>query len=421
MAIHRFPAFCAALVGGYTFLQIPLRILFESTGAVLRRRKWKFKSGSSTRASRAAAAFFSAWFSLQLLNTEKTRNIKLQPRQSQYGRMGGTVDVSEPEKTDRPKLPMPPPLIGRTMDLTLFAVTRVIETVVADVWSRHRTSRVSHNKWTSTEVAISHLTEAGVFAISAGRVMWAWFYLPECLPRAYHKWIQEAAQVDHRLIEVLRKARCGQFIYGKDTGVASILQSMCSDHGWPLSWGNPAVTIPIPCETVHMGTGKSCHYHAISRFARAFKFALATYLPLQILVKTQGRKLSLGALQKACQEALRSSIFLGAFIGLFYYGVCLARTQLGPRLFSPDTISPMMWDQGLCIQAGCVLCGFSILIEAEKRRQEVAMFVAPRAAATLLPRAYERKVGHAWVRDKLSGPEANRVIVFLERTSCFRE
>ena len=52
-----------------------------------------------------------------------------------------------------------------------------------------------------------------------------------------------------------------------------------------------------------------------------------------------------------------------------------------------------MWDSGLCVQAGCVLCGFSILIEAEKKRQEVAMFVAPRAAATLLPRAYERKVG----------------------------
>ena len=321
----------------------------------------------------------------------------MQPEQSQDEASGRLIPSTEPDQPGIPNsaVPLPPLLAGRTMDLTLFAVTRAIETVVAEMWARHKTRRVSNNKWTSTEAAISHLADAAVFAISAGMVMWAWFYLPDRLPRAYNKWIQEAAQVDHRLIEVLRKARRGEFVYGKDTGVAPILQSMCQEHGWPLSWGDPAVTIPLPCEMVHMGTGKSCHYHATSRFARAFKFALATYLPLQILVKARGGKVSVKALTKACKDALRSSAFLGAFIGLFYYGVCLARTQVGPTVFSGNSISPMMWDRGLCICAGCALCGSSILIEAEKKRQEVAMFVAPRAAAALLPRAYEKKVGCA--------------------------
>ncbi|KAL8820860.1 MAG: hypothetical protein Q9223_001016 [Gallowayella weberi] len=94
---------------------------------------------------------------------------------------------------------------------------------------------------------------------------------------------------------------------------------------------------------------------------------------------------------RTCKAALRSSAFLASFISLFYYGVCLSRTQLGPRLVSPKVISPMMWDQGLCVCAGCVLCGWSILIETKRRRQEVALFVAPRAAATLLPRQYEVK------------------------------
>ncbi len=88
--------------------------------------------------------------------------------------------------------------------------------------------------------------------------MWAWFYLPNRLPRAYNKWIGEAAQVDHRLISVLRKAHAGEFIYGEDTGQAHILQDMCSDYGWPLAWADPVKTIPIPCEVVHMGTGPSC-------------------------------------------------------------------------------------------------------------------------------------------------------------------
>jgi hypothetical protein len=44
---------------------------------------------------------------------------------------------------------------------------------------------------------------------------------PERLPRAYEKWIGEAAQVDSRLIEALRRVRRGVFVYsrthGKDT------------------------------------------------------------------------------------------------------------------------------------------------------------------------------------------------------------
>ena len=397
MALHKLPAFCAALAGGYTFLQIPLKILLGRTRGTLQSRRRNFKLSTSLQASRAIAAFLSAWFSLQLLNYPRERGGQSQAKQPQPNAVAATAanDKFDSRNVARPTKTLPPLLSGRSMDLTLFAVTRAIEAVVGDLWSCHKARRVANSRWTSTEAAISRLVDAGVFAISSGTVMWAWIYVPDRLPRAYNKWIQEAAQVDHRLLKVLRKARWGEFVYGKDTGVAPILQSMCKEYGWPLSWGDPAVTIPLPCEMVHMGTGKSCHYHAVSRFARAFKFAFATYLPLQILVKARGGTISTKALQKACKEALRSSAFLGAFIGLFYYGVCLSRTQVGYKLVSPKIISPMMWDQGLCIRAGCALCGFSILIEAEKKRQEVAMFVAPRAVATLLPRMYEEKVGRA--------------------------
>ena len=220
--------------------------------------------------------------------------------------------------------------------------------------------------------------------------MWAWFYLPHRLPQAYNAWIKSASEVDDRLVEVLRRARAGEFIYGKDTGQASVLQNMCKDYGWPLIWGDPSKTVPLPCEMVHMGSGASCHWHAFVRFLKAFKFALGMYLPLQILIRA--KHLSLSQLQKACREAARSAAFLGAFISLFYYGVCLSRTQLGPRLVSKTTVTPMMWDSGLCVRAGCILCGWSILIEAERRRQELAMFVMPRAAATLFPRRYDKKV-----------------------------
>ena len=230
-----------------------------------------------------------------------------------------------------------------------------------------------------------------VFATSTAIVMWAWFYLPERLPHSYGRWIGEVAQVDPRLIEALRTGRRGEWTYGKAAGKYRLLESMCEDYGWPLKWADASQTVPVTCEMVHMGCGPSCEKHAAWRFAKAFKLASATYLPLRILLCL--RSPSIPAILNATINAIRSSIFLGSFVSLFYYSVCLARTKLGPKLFNPNFITPMMWDSGLCVAAGCMMCGWSILVEGAKKRQELALFVVPRAAATMLPRRYDRKVG----------------------------
>ena len=237
---------------------------------------------------------------------------------------------------------------------------------------------------------LSGCADVALFVGTAGVVMDSWFYRPDTLPRSYREWIWSAAQVDERLVQALRQARRGDFMYGKKSKNVSTLQSMCEDYRLPLKWSDPATTIPIPCELVHMGAGPSCHWHALSRLARAFKFALAMYLPLHLLLLL--RRPSRAAMLGASKAALRSSMFLASFVSLFYYGVCLSRTLVGPKIFSSKVISPMMWDQGLCVRAGCLLCGWSIFIESKQRRQEIALFVAPRAAATLIPRRYDAKV-----------------------------
>lgn len=397
LVLDRFPTFCGTLVGGYAALQILLREAANLLASNFRKKGWFISIRLRSVVTRFVAAFAASWFSILLLNgTRATPSSmrRLEPPETVVHE--SITEVASPleEQSEQSQIhPLVP--AGRSMDLTLLAISRALDTLIGDLWSRHRRSRTAKNKWTRAESMVSQLADAGVFAISAGAVMWAWFYLPERLPRAYNRWIGEAAQVDCRLVEALRKARWGEFVYGRDTGQAPLLQSMCRDYGWPLEWGDSEKTIPIPCEMVHMGTGPSCHWHAAVRFVRAFKFALATYLPLQLLMKA--RKPSIRALRRALIDAMRSSAFLGAFISLFYYGVCLSRTRLGPKLFGPEKITPMMWDQGLCIGAGCLLCGSSILIEAEKRRQEVAFFVAPRAASTILPRRYDSKVRNLYL------------------------
>lgn len=226
-------------------------------------------------------------------------------------------------------------------------------------------------------------------------IMWAWIYLPARLPTPYKRWISAAAAVDPRLITALRRCRWGELRYGLETGQASLLQSMCAEYGWPMVWGDPAQTIPFPCTMVHMHSGPSCAYHSFSRFVRSLKYALVTYLPLNLILllrrpstlRTTSRARK--TLSNVFLSSLRSASFLATFITLFYSGVCLARTHVGPLILGTSTAARQRLDGGLCVASGCALCGWSILLETAGRRKDIALFVAPRAIATWLPRRYE--------------------------------
>ncbi|KAJ5974521.1 hypothetical protein N7481_011731 [Penicillium waksmanii] len=386
LRVNSFPTFCAALVGGSTFLpallyQICVSIVTGPSKGGIR------LSLRLRRLIQFVTAFISAWFSFQLLNKDRGLSRK------DVSRIRATISQEEnPARAPANALERPPlpELVGRTMDLTLFTATRALDVVACLAWSRWRRRRMLQNRWTLAESVAPGLADAGVFAMSAAVVMWAWFYVPERLPRSYEKWIGEVAKVDTRLIEALRRVRWGTFVYGKDTGQAPLLEAMCRDYNWPIEWGDPAKTVPIPCEMVHMGCGPNCELHALSRFARTFKFACATYIPLQIVLRLRGLK-NPAVLTRAISEGAQSSAFLASFVSLFYYAVCLARTRLGPKIFDQKTVTPMMWDSGLCVGAGCFMCGWSVLVEKARKRQELALFVAPRAASTVLPRLYDKK------------------------------
>jgi len=310
------------------------------------------------------------------------------------------------------------PLGGKTIDLTCLTVTRGLDVLVVALWRYYKKSRLATGKWTPLEALLEYLGDPLLFSVSSALVMWAWFYHPDALPPEYNKWITRAAEVDGRLIEALRRCRSGALVYGQETGQADLLGSMCVDYNLPYVWGDPARTIPFPCELVHMGVGPSCEKHAISRFLRALPMAGATYVPLTLLLlfRSPSKLKSSRALLRALRSAARSSCFLASFIALFYYGVCLARTRIGPRLLLPlppeylclpspptaQTLASKSYmrsllaarqriDSGLCVATGCAMCGLSILWEKSSKRKDFALFVAPKALATLLPRRFEKE------------------------------
>ncbi|KAK5631375.1 hypothetical protein RRF57_007089 [Xylaria bambusicola] len=357
---QRFPAFCAALVGGTTLLDILI-------GRLINRLRTKLSAVARRRLSIWISSFIAGWLSLRLLQSKKTKAYAAE---------------TSANENDKQK---PIQYAGRTLDLTLFAATRAVDVVIGELWSQRRQRRVAAGRWSWLDSFISNMADPSIFAASCALIMWAWFYAPSGLPQSYNKWISSAAAVDPRLIEALRRCRKGELRYGEETGQAPLLQAMCEDYKWPLEWGDPARTVPFPCEMVHMGCGPSCEYHALSRFVRSFKWSMATYLPLNILARSK----NLTGFRRALVSAARSSSFLATFITLFYYGVCLARTRAGPHLGNKhDVTTRQTIDAGVCVGCGCFMCGWSIFFEAASRRKDMALFVAPRALATLLPRRY---------------------------------
>ncbi|KAI1111404.1 integral membrane protein [Nemania sp. NC0429] len=355
---RRFPTFCAALIGGTTLFDVLVSRLIH-------RSQISLSYVTRRRLSRWISSFAAAWLSLRLLQSKNTK---------------APADVDRVTGDEKETIRY----AGRTLDLTLFSATRAVDVVVGELWSRRRQRRVAAGRWSFVDSCISGMADPSIFAASCALIMWAWFYAPSALPRSYNKWISSAAAVDSRLIEALRRCRKGEIRYGEETGQAPLLESMCADYRWPRKWGDPATTVPFPCEMVHMGCGPSCEYHALSRFLRSFKWAMVTYLPLNLLA----RRKNIQGFRRALVSAARSSSFLATFITLFYYGVCLARTRIGPHLIGKDLTSRQTIDAGLCVGCGCFMCGWSIFLEAASRRKDMALFVAPRALATLFPRRY---------------------------------
>lgn len=214
--------------------------------------------------------------------------------------------------------------------------------------------------------------------------MFSFIYSPDRLPPSYNSWIKSASGTDIRLIQTLRHMREGKLTYGVKSEYNYPLIQLCEEFKWPMEWADNTKTIPVPCSMVHMKVGQSCEYHAILRLIKSSFWALSTYIPLNMILAMQNP--SVNAIKRALRSSVRSSLFLGSFVSLFYYGLCLFRTRLGPLIYGDSVDKRIETDSGLCTASGSMLCGWSILIESAKRRKELSLFVAPRAMATLFPR-----------------------------------
>lgn len=259
-----------------------------------------------------------------------------------------------------------------SLDLTLLVLSRALDTVLSSYFNR------------VLPASVRSLGDPALFIGSCSLIMFAWFYNPEALPPAYSTWITSAANMDPEMKIALRYLRQGKLRYGEDLPAGAFLKDYAIKYGRDPKLGDFLQTKPLDCEMVHSFKTKSCEMNALWRFARGFTFAFKIYGPIKLIGLFFPSKTKLSTrLVRALSSAVRSSCFLGSFIGLFWYAVCLARTRLGPKLF--PKIPRTRFDDTICTVAGCIACGFSSFVETASRRKELALFVAPRALGTVVP------------------------------------
>lgn len=261
-----------------------------------------------------------------------------------------------------------------------------------------------------------------LFVAACTEIMFAWFYEPDALPRTYNHWITRMADMDSRLLDALRALRVGRVRYGQQSPV---LRQYCMDHHLDPTRADLAHGF-IPCSVVHPHHGGACLSHFAERVTHGAVAAMSLYVPVHALaaaVVMLGRRANrerthhddgssssssmTGSIiptlpPRAAEPALsteavpsvrsgsssthaspeapllrdvalrvlfgamRSSAFLGLFIGLAWYGVCLTRNSL----HDDWTAGPLL---------GSFLSGWSVLLEPPQRRMELACYVLPRA------------------------------------------
>jgi hypothetical protein len=166
-----------------------------------------------------------------------------------------------------------------TIDLTLFALVRAMDTLVRAVpamrtrpksralgpqggmkteTSRNEIARLSRfvNRGTHIKAVdllmqfVQNQAEGLTFVVACAIIMYNWFYAPERLPPTYVKWITNLASMDNRLLIALRSLRTGQphdWNYGKKQitpAAVDLIGSLSESLGYPYSWGDPSQLPP---------------------------------------------------------------------------------------------------------------------------------------------------------------------------------
>lgn len=260
-----------------------------------------------------------------------------------------------------------------TLDWTLILITRAMDTIITSGFSKlaKPNSRVLKQ--------LDQFGDVLMFMVSCFIIMETWFYEPEKLPPDYKNWIDKASGTDPEIVEGLNYLKNNQLNYKveDDGGIhGDHFEEYCIKHHRHPSFGNPTKVNKLPCEIFHQFKTESCIKHTMIRFWLQFKFAFKAYFGINAFVFIFVKKFRTNPI-KLIIKTIRSASFLGTFSAIQWGLFCFVRNN------HPNWFSQRFWDVW-ALKVGSALSGTSILLEYPNRRDELSMFVTPKALATFV-------------------------------------
>ncbi|KAJ7847750.1 hypothetical protein B0H14DRAFT_2769574 [Mycena olivaceomarginata] len=234
-----------------------------------------------------------------------------------------------------------------------------------------------------------------VFAVACGQIMYAYTMRPDTLPRSYINWIQDASHLSTEAISMnhtaVREHRID--LHALDTIIARGDASRTNAAALEALRANALNGGPIPhyspCAVLHPRL-TSCWSVPLDRFVDVFKWMLPIYSALHflppILLRWRQFRADPGrVLVRSGLGSVRSSAFLGVFV-IIYQGANCFKHQTYERIMAspfwrkllPAPLVDLLISKGSFWVPG-FLAGLALLIEEERRRAELAMYVLPKS------------------------------------------
>lgn len=242
-----------------------------------------------------------------------------------------------------------------------------------------------------------------VFSLSCGQIMYAFFLRPDTLPRSYVNWIQAASRAPPDVFKLNIKA-VREHVMDVPLLDRIIAMPEVTSRNLPTLLalreravaGAPDLPHYLPCYGLHPDVN-NCWAAALTKFTRSARWMLPIYSALHFLPAILFRWKMLRAdpahvLGRASVGSMRSSAFLGAFVVLCQAVFCIKhalyeRIMAAPLSSPLRRLLPQRLINVLIFRYTWWLCGLStglaLLIEDERRRAELAMYVLPKGLESL--------------------------------------
>ncbi|KAJ8660468.1 hypothetical protein O0I10_003926 [Lichtheimia ornata] len=229
--------------------------------------------------------------------------------------------------------------------------------------------------------------DALLFGLACGQILYAYTMQPHTLDPGYYNFMVKTARVPGDLL-ILNEKNVRGFPVSQQEALAAVNKFRPTKNALAITKAMPEYPAAIPCEMIHPWVD-GCHNTAVERFLKVCQAMFPVYgtlhfVPMLLLRTKHLRKDPKGMLAKTSLATLKSCAFLGLFVMLYQYQVCMHRKLMDAGVISSNS----KYFYGIF---GFVCSFSSIFLEEKKRRGELAMYCLPIALKSAYQIAYQRK------------------------------